>query len=248
MTRHDTQFADPTLQHQLDLFLADPKARITQIKHRDERYWAKKCETLSLRWRIQKGDPKLAFEADRTGHHALSDAGVPVPEIVAEGENYIVTKDSGETLSHLLVQQTQDPSARIAAFTEAGRQLARMHAKGLTHGRPAIKDMCWDGTNLVFLDFERYSPTRNTPKGHMQDLIIMIHSCYAFLPEDSPEADAAAAAYRRFDETGTWDRASAWCRKMRWIDVVTKPLQWGNRAGAMEFKAIPFTLKSFGVS
>ncbi|WP_424939243.1 lipopolysaccharide kinase InaA family protein [Aliiroseovarius sp. S253] len=247
MSIHERQFADPALQAQLDQFLSDQGARIARLEHKGRCYWAKKGETLSLRWRIQKGDPMEAFRADVAGHHALADAGVPVPEIVAEGEDFIVTEDSGPTLSTLLVEQKADQETRLQAFHAAGVELAGMHSKGLSHGRPAIKDMCWDGQTISFLDFERFSPSRNTARGHMHDLIIFIHSIYGFVPKDIPEAEAAAEGYRSNDTTGTWDRAATWCRKMRWLDPVTKPLQWGNRVGAMEFKAIPLTLKTFGV-
>ncbi|MCK0141921.1 hypothetical protein [Aliiroseovarius sp. F20344] len=247
MTNHDRHFDDPALQTQLDQFLADPDARIARLEHDGQTFWAKKAETLSLRWRIQKGDPMKAFRADVAGHHAFANAGVPVPEIVAEGENFIVTTDCGPTLSHILVKQLGTDAERSEAFNAAGVELAKMHAKGLTHGRPAVKDMCWDGQNIALLDFERYLPARNTARGHMHDLIIFIHSIYGFVPKYIPEAEAAAAGYRDADTSGMWDRAAAWCHKMRWLDPVTKPLQWGNRVGAMEFKAIPLTLKTFGV-
>lgn len=247
MTLHERQLTDPNLQAQLDQFLTDRGARIARLEHKGHCYWAKKGEQLSLRWRIQKGDPMEAFRADVAGHHALADAGVPVPHIIAEGDDFIVTEDSGPTLSDILVQDMCPRPERLVAFRDAGAELARMHAKGLSHGRPAIKDICWDQNSIAFLDFERFSPSRNTARGHMQDLIIFIHSIYGFVPKDIPEAEAAAEGYRANDTTGTWDRATNWCRKMRWLDPITKPLQWGNRVGAMEFKAIPLTLVRFGV-
>lgn len=247
MTNHDRHFDNPALQRQLDQFLADPDARIARLEDEGQTLWAKKAETLSLRWRLQKGDPMKAFRADVAGHHAFANAGVPVPDIAAEGENFIVTADCGPTLSHILVNRLGTEADRSKAFHAAGAELAKMHAKGLSHGRPAVKDMCWDGQSIVLLDFERYSPARNTPRGHMYDLIIFIHSIYGFVPKDTPEALSAADGYREADTIGTWDRAAAWCQKMRWLDPITKPLQWGNRVGAMEFKAIPLTLKAFEV-
>lgn len=246
MSIHDRQFSDPVLQAQLEQFLVNQGARIARLEHNGACYWAKKGETLSLRWRLQKGDPMEAFRADVTGHHALANAGVPVPEIVAEGDDFIVTDDRGSTLSTLLLEQAENQVTRLKAFEAAGAELAKMHTKGLSHGRPAIKDMCWDGAGISFLDFERFSPARNTERGHMQDLIIFIHSIYAFVPNNILEAQAAAKGYRAHDQIGNWDRAAKWCRKMRWLDLATKPLQWGSRVGTREFKAVPLTLKIFG--
>jgi len=248
MRVHDPQLFDSAFQAKLDHVLADDTKRIVRLEHRGQSYWVKKSETLSLRWRLQKGDPRDAFRADVTGHHALAEAGVPVPNIIAEGDNFIVTQHSGRPLSDLLVMGHGSDKERQQAFHQAGVELARMHAKGLSHGRPAIKDMCWDGQALTFLDFERFSPARNTARGHMHDLIIMIHSCYAFLPRESDEARASANGYRTHDKTENWNRAQEWCHKMRWLDLVTKPLQWGTRNGAREFKAIPLTLAAFSFS
>lgn len=242
-----THFSNPALQMQLEEFLADEAARIRKLEHGGVAYWAKKGETLSLKWRLQKGDPAVAFKADIDGLHTLEAAGVSVPQVVAESPDFIVTCDSGPILSDLLAHQTTTLDERIRAMKAAGRELALMHGKGLSHGRPAVKDMCWDGTRLTFLDFERYSPHRNTMKGHMQDLIIFVHSCYAFAQSELPEIEAGCAAYRTHDDKGVWDMAAAWCARKWWLDPLTKPLQWGNREGAKEFKAIPMTLRAFGV-
>ncbi len=247
MTNEPKPFDDPALQTQLDAFLADKTARIRRLEQDGVAYWAKKPETLSLKWRLQKGDPAVGFKADMAGLHALAAAGVPVPVVVAEGPDFVVTRDSGLILSDLLTQQTGTLEERTRAMAAAGRELARMHGKGLSHGRPAAKDMCWDGTHLTFLDFERYSPQRNTMKGHMQDLIIFVHSCFAFAQTNLPEIEAACAAYRAQDDKGVWDMAAAWCARKWWLDPLTKPLQWGSREGAKEFKAIPMTLRAFGV-
>lgn len=247
MTHQTTYFDDPNLQAQLTAFLTDKAARIRRLEQGGMAYWAKKPETLSLKWRLQKGDPAVAFKADMDGLHALADAGVPVPEVVAEGPDFVVTRDSGPILSDLLVAQTGTVEERTRAMEAAGRELARMHGLGLSHGRPAAKDMCWDGSRLTFLDFERYCAQRNTMKGHMQDLIIFVHSCFAFAQAELPEIEAACAAYRAQDTKAVWDMAAAWCTKKWWLDPLTKPLQWGNREGAKEFKAIPMTLRAFGV-
>lgn len=239
------RFSDPQLQDRLENFLKDDSARIRKIEHDGVCYWAKKSETLSLRWRIQKGDPMVAFKADLDGMHALSEAGIPVAQIAVKGPNYVVTADSGPTLAQMLVSKEYTNEQRIAAFTAAGRELADMHQKGLSHGRPAIKDMCWDGKSLVFLDFERFSAKRNNARGHMLDLIIAVHSTYATLARHSAEAAAFEESYRLHDQTGTWQRAKQFCHKIRWLDTLTKPLQWGNRVGAAEFKAIPLTLAAF---
>lgn len=245
MGSQDQTFSDPELQDWLNDFLSDDSARIGKIEHGGVCYWAKKSEPVSLRSRLQKGDPRSAFKADLDGMHVMSEAGIPVAPVAAAGPNYFVTTDCGPTLAHMLVSKELATEQRIAAFTAAGRELALMHSKGLSHGRPAIKDMCWDGKSLVFLDFERFSAKRNNARGHMLDLIIAVHSTYATLTRHSAEAEAFEESYCLHDQTETWQRAKQFCHQIRWLDILTKPLQWGNRVGAAEFKAIPLTLAAF---
>ncbi len=205
MTTSKKPFADPALQQQLDDFLSDPDARVQRFDHEGEVYWAKKSENLSLKWRLQKGDPAAAFTADREGLQALWAAGVSVPDVVEEGTDFLVMRDGGPILSDLLVAQIGSTEDRIRAMEAAGSELATMHAKGLSHGRPAIKDMCWDGTRLTLLDFERFSPKRNTPKGHMQDLIIWRTAVLPLLKKTYPrlKPDLQPIARRTIPAHGT---------------------------------------------
>ncbi|MDO5642481.1 MAG: hypothetical protein Q4G26_08885, partial [Paracoccus sp. (in: a-proteobacteria)] len=85
--------------------LAAPPARLRPVKTAQGMVWIKQRETLSLRWRLQKGDPARAFEAERAALHILSDAGLPVvPPLLDEGADYFVTADSGQTISGLAAQ------------------------------------------------------------------------------------------------------------------------------------------------
>lgn len=249
MTQQKIDFhSSKPLQQQLADTLSNPDVRVRKLEHQGQIYWVKKVERLNFRYRIQKGDPRRAFDTERNALHELSKRGVPVPEIVDEGEDYFVTTDSGTVLPQLL--HSGDPLSEEAsqAFSAAGRTLATLHGNHITHGRPAIKDMCWQGGQLTLLDFERFSPTRNTTKGHVRDLIIFVHSCFYCVGSESPIIVNAMDAYRTTDRKDIWGKAQDWCHKMRWIDWVTKPVQWRKTGRAREFKAIPLTLKAFGVS
>jgi hypothetical protein len=74
---------------------------------------------------------------------------------------------------------------------------------------------------------------------------MMVFSAYAITARDCPEIDAAIEGYRKNDPAHIWERAARWCHKMRWIDLVTKPVQWRGPGKAREFKAIPLTLAAF---
>lgn len=219
--------------------------RISQLELGGQIIWVKKQENLSLRMRLQKGDAGTTFRAERAALHRLQAAGVPVPVVLAEGPDYIATLDSGLSLHLMLRGPLETLNERIAAFGMAGAALAKMHKQHLSHGRPSIKDICWQDGRITFLDFERFHEKRNTPKGHMQDLVMMVFSAYAVSGRDCPEIDALIKGYRENDPAGIWKMAAKWCGKMGWADILTKPVQWRKAGKAREFKAIPLTIKAF---
>src|SRR5690554_3415852 len=83
--------------------LAKPPQRIMAITLNDgRRVWLKRIERLSLRLRIQKGDPARAFGRERAGLMAFAESGLPVPEILLEGADFLVLADTGPSLMGLM--------------------------------------------------------------------------------------------------------------------------------------------------
>ncbi|SLN26692.1 Lipopolysaccharide kinase (Kdo/WaaP) family protein [Pseudoruegeria aquimaris] len=225
--------------------LARSKARVAPVEVGGQRVWVKQKERPPLRRRLTKGDSAKAFEAERRALHTLGERGVPVPKILAEGPDFMALSDSGTSLQAMLRQDGWPEAERRAAFEAAARELAAMHGKGLSHGRPAPRDICWQEGRITFLDLERYSPSRNTPKGHRNDLVIFLFNIFATLGRDCPEAQAAAAAYRAADPGGVWEAASALCARLRWVEPLSRPLRNRKDKKNLEFKAVPLTLALF---
>jgi tRNA A-37 threonylcarbamoyl transferase component Bud32 len=233
--------ADP----EMDAVVAATPGRIARFDHAGETYWIKRTDHPRLVNRLQKGPPLAAFEADLAAMKALAARGVPVPQIVADGPGIFVTRDAGPTLRHILRTQCGTLEDRIAAFSAAGAALAGLHGMGISHGRPVLRDICWKDGAITFLDFENYRPRRNRPRHFRLDLIVFVLSCFAEQHEDLPEIAAARAAYRANDPGGIWQLAADWVQHMRWVELVTRPLQRRAEPHAREFKAIPATLRAF---
>lgn len=244
MTKTDINLAETAdiARHATEA-LAESAARVQRIQVSGQFYWVKREERLTMRMRLQKGNPHHAFEAEKTAIHALSSIKAPVPPVVAEGPDYFVTPDCGPSLKLLL----RDPTAhdRVEAFYAAGEGLAGFHHKRISHGRPSIKDISWDGKRATFLDFERYARKRNCFAGHVQDVVILIFSAFAETGRTTPETNALIESYRSCDSAGIWEGAERFCRRLRWVDPLTKPIQKFKKSG--EFSAIPLTLSAFGV-
>jgi hypothetical protein len=192
--------------------LAEAPVRVRMLETPAGRLWLKRVENLSLRWRLQKGGGRRSFEKDREGLHVLGDAGLPVAPILAEGPDYFVTPDLGVTL-RALMSDTGPSEDRSAAFRAAGRALAALHAQGFSHGRPAVRDLCWDGAEVRFIDMERFSARHHSPRHFAADMLVFVHSVFV---AGGSEADLenALAAYRA--DGGPWQAAIVLARRLRW--------------------------------
>ncbi len=236
--------ADP-LGRALAEALAEPPQRVRAVRAGGRAVWLKQAERLSLRWRIQKGDGARAFTADREGLRQLGAAGLPVAPILAEGPDWFATPHLGNTLRSLLRDPAQAGPARIAAFEQAGKALAGFHRAGFRHGRPSIKDVCWDGRRAVFIDLERYAERRNTTTGFALDAAIFAHSILATTTgERPPEFDAAIATYRAHAPEGVWQAATRRMRRLAWL----RPLVGAARRlrpGSGDLAGVALTLEFF---
>ncbi len=218
--------------------------RVWRIEAAGQGFWVKTEERPTLRMRLQKGNPRRAFAAERRAMKVLAAAGLPVPPILAEGDDFFVTPDCGPSLRQLLHDEGLAEAGRLAAFRAAAEGLARFHAQGQSHGRPSLKDICWDGRAAWLLDLERFAARRNSLKGHAEDLVMLFLSAYTETGGPTPETAALAESYRAHDPGGVWQAAARFCRRMRWIDPLTMPIQ--RLRGGREFRAIPLTFRTFG--
>lgn len=241
MTVHWNIPADP----RLDAAVAETPGRIGCFRVDGATYWVKRVDQPNLINRLQKGPPRAAFDSDLAAMKALAARGVPVPKIIGEGPGIFVTRDAGPALDGILRDQRGTVAERVAAFSAAGTALARLHSFGVSHGRPVLRDLCWQDHRITFLDFENYRAYRTRPKHFRLDLIIFVLSCYAQQRSELPEIVAAKDAYRAHDTLGIWQLAADWLRNKRWIDIVTKPMQWRADPHAREYKSIPVTLRAF---
>lgn len=190
--------------------LQAPAARVQAVTAGDRVLWLKRAETLSLRWRLQKGDPQRALETERAALRDLGARGLPVARLVAEGPDYLVTEDAGTPLSHLLSDPAAAGAARpadlAAAFAAAGAALADLHRAGVAHGRPALRDICWDGHQARFIDLEAWRPGPSGPARMARDVLVLLHSVLVLRPDPGPELAAALAGWQRRAPAGLWPR------------------------------------------
>lgn len=233
--------ADAELRQLIETHLDRSNERIALLTHQGQPIWVKQPEELGRSvLRITKGDGRKSFERERAALRQLRELGVSVPEILAEGPDFFAISDCGVSLNNMLYFRTHPASERVMVFEKAGAALANLHSRGISHGRPSLRDTCWDGKRIAFIDFERFDLSRPTPRGPAQDVVMFLLNAFSQTLHTCPEIDAAIAGYKANDSAGIWAEACRLGRRLRWTNWLTKPIQ-RKRVGAKEFKAIPLT-------
>lgn len=216
--------ADPELERAVQAALEEPPVRVRPLALPDgRRFWLKRVERLAGRMRLQKGDPARSFEAEREGIRALQAQGLPVAGLTMEGPGWIVLPDAGPVLPKVVEDADRDEAGKLRAMAAAGRALALLHWAGMVHGRPAVRDICWDGAQARFIDLERFRRARQGGFRQAVDLMVLAQSAFVRWPGDARWLEAAFAGYRAEGPPG------ALVRTVRLARLLT-PLGWLVRA------------------
>lgn len=211
--------------------------RLRRIEHQGHSYWVKRPERLTLRLRLQKGNPRRAFERERRAYQTMSRRGLPVASLVIDGPDYLVTRDAGLPLNKIMRNPDTPAADRNAAMTAAAAALHQLHAAGVAHGRPNLKDILWDNEKITFIDLERFEKTRNLRLAKVLDYVIFAFSCFATLNQSLPSIDIALQAYRALDTEGTATAALRLLNSLTWLQKIAGWL--GRKTGSREVRALP---------
>ncbi len=126
-----------------------PKARIW---HKLQKYVALMLPMQILRVTVSAGGGKtLRLEGGRLREFA--DNGLHVPQVLGVNDDMLILTDLGPQLRAYLDNET-DAAKRLDVLKKTMQGMAGLHAKGMVHGRPYLRDMTWDGDKIGFLDLE----------------------------------------------------------------------------------------------
>ncbi len=81
-------------------------------------------------------------------------AGFPVPKVVYASPTAMVMADVGPTIAERLRLIRNDAGAHDALLVKVADALGRVHAAGLCHGRPHVRDFFLAAGAVGFMDFE----------------------------------------------------------------------------------------------
>lgn len=147
-----------------------------------------------------------AVERELRKMEAFRTAGFAVPPLVCSGEAVIVLGHvNGIAAGALLELRETDPQAHDDLLIGTAAALGRVHAAGLCHGRPHVRDMFLEEGRWGFIDFEEepeaVMPLRTAQARDLWLLFLQISS-RALLPETQ---DKALAAYLANAPAGVLD-------------------------------------------
>jgi tRNA A-37 threonylcarbamoyl transferase component Bud32 len=235
--------SDPDLDRHLKAALAEPPRRVRALVLPDgRRFWLKRVERLAGRLRLQKGDPAKAFAAERDGLRALAAAGLPVAGVVAEGPDWVLMPDAGPVLPQVVRDAARGEAEKLRAFEAAGRALGRLHWAGMAHGRPAVRDVCWDGDVARFIDLERFRLAKRAGLWQAADVVMFAQTAFTLWPTEPRWLEAALGAYAVSAPEGSTAavrRLVQWLAPLGWLAAVLVRLRPGSR----ELRAVRLTLE-----
>ena len=233
---------DPDLEESLQRALAEPPERVRRLDLADgRRFWLKRVERLSGRLRLQKGDPDRAFAAEREGLRVAASAGLPVAGVAAEGPDWVLMPDVGPILPVVVGDPVRSEAEKLRAFAAAGQALGRLHWAGMAHGRPAVRDVCWDGAEARFIDLERFRRAQRGGVWQAADAVMFAQTAFTLWPDDARWLDAALEAYAVSAPEGAVTavrRVVWWLVPLGWLAAGLSRVKPGSR----ELRAVGRTL------
>jgi tRNA A-37 threonylcarbamoyl transferase component Bud32 len=219
--------------------------RIAPFDNQGRVYWVKRPESLSPLLRLQKGNAQASFRREIALMRVFAERGAPVVPIVAQADDLVVMPDMGRNLFDLGNTLPADQLGPI--LQHAAKALAMMHAKGLAHGRPSLRDIVWTGTDICFLDLEAGARLDASPWRRARDVLLLVLSVYHHPARLDAHVGALLAAYAQSDQAAILPVARRLARLLapvRWLaaPVAARDLRRGKRTS--EALAIAPTLRA----
>lgn len=177
------------------LRLEDSSLRIGLVKAGRKSYWIKNYHAENVSWGrwghaavsvlipspVFKASPILkpaeAKQYELGKLRAFQAAGFNTPEVIHEGKLHFVMTDEGDTLNRTLIDiEAKDPVRHDKLLCGWIGEIGKLHASGLCHGRPHVKDIIYKRGKWVHLDFEE-APETVMPleTAQARDLILVFH-------------------------------------------------------------------------
>ena len=150
-----------------------PDERVLSFTAGGEKFWIKRKMGNGRRGAVKYSvEKEFYYEIAR-----MTIAGRNTPHLVAPVEvltpSYMVTKDGGPTLKNWLDSEKTE-AEKIQLLEKAGEALATLHEADIVHGRPALRDICWQDGKFTFLDWENRMYAKDLEEQKAVDFFLLL--------------------------------------------------------------------------
>lgn len=212
---------DLTLADYINSVRSARQERSFSVIWQDKKVWIKQQETAASHWLnvitrvvasfssnplyFPSADSGSLLEREAIRLKLMRTKGFRVPEVILATPNYLVLSDVGSSLKYWLTESAISANERRHILLHAAAALAELHQNRFWHGRPALRDLCWDGEAIGFIDFEE-DPHQmlSIDQCMVRDLLIFVHGLYRYLPVTDPLIVDVINEYRRLAPERVW--------------------------------------------
>lgn len=189
-----------------------------------KRFWVKQEEGRTFWERFYRPNGRKALKNEaRALRRAFAAAEVGLcPRLVAEGEGFLVIEDMGSGL-HVCLEGLQG-EARLPFLELAAKALARLHGLGLSHGRPALRDMVVRDGAVAFVDFEAGSWWGSLLYRQARDVFLFVQNLYRTLRLTDEEVWAVLSVYKEALGEKAWPAIARRLRFFSYFLFLLRPL------------------------
>lgn len=202
-----------------------PAVRVFPITIGDEKFWVKRRlgngRNQLVKYSVEK---EFYYEIAR---RSIAEMNCPdlVTDLVVLTPDYMVTRDGGSNVKDWLDKDIPEEE-KEHILERAGEALASLHQCDIVHGRPALRDMTWDGKHLTFLDWENRMYSKDREEQKAIDLILILQGlCRENYEEEKARVKAILKGYISHGGEGTLEGARAFLQKHHVVGMLTKKLK-----------------------
>lgn len=153
-----------------------PESRVFSFFWEGRKYWIKR-KLGNHRRQFVKGSVEKEFHYETAHLTEAARAADCVPEVMLLTDDYVALRDGGDNLTKVLLSGAGEDE-KLMVMRKAGEALASLHRAGLYHGRPALRDITWDGKKITLIDWESKTYFKSLSRRQMTDVLIFIQGMY----------------------------------------------------------------------
>ncbi len=203
-----------------------PFSRLARLRFQGRDYFVKMAEIHdNMRLRLFKGDPASALAREAAMLRSFAARGAAVARIIAADERRLILADHGTPVEKAI----RSGDVSDALLRQIGSALADLHARGLAHGRPVLRDICHDGSAITFLDLEAGAKLDATDHDKARDLMVLIYSMMVTTSANRHMARQVIEGYRQAGTEAVWQKTRRRSRNLWWLELLALPGVWVHR-------------------